>query len=105
MKPIFTYVVTPSLPPVLSDLYKLAYNLWWCWNHDAINLFRRLDTELWEKTNHNPVQILGLVPQERLNQLADDEVFLAHLRRVSEHFDAYMSETTWYEKTYGKEDD
>ena len=102
-KPVFTYVVTPSLPEKLKELLKIAYNLWWCWHHDAINLFFRLDPDLWEDTNHNPVQMLGLMRQDRLNELAEDGAFMAHLRRVSEQCDNYMSETTWYKKTYGKD--
>jgi starch phosphorylase len=37
------------------------------WDHETISLFRRLDPELWEQTNHNPVWLLGLISQERLD--------------------------------------
>ena len=39
--PIRTFTVLPHLPERLQTLHKLAYNLWWCWNHEAIALFRR----------------------------------------------------------------
>ena len=42
-RPLRTFTVLPHLPKRLQGLQKLAYNLWWCWNHDAIWLFRRID--------------------------------------------------------------
>src|ERR1700722_14997510 len=44
-----TFTVLPNLPPALQGLQQLAYNLWWCWNHDAIALFRRIDEVKFEK--------------------------------------------------------
>jgi starch phosphorylase len=35
--------------------------------------------------------------------MAEDDGFLAHLIRVSEKLDNYLKETTWYQKTYGKD--
>ncbi len=34
MKPIHTFTVVPSLPPVLEPLRRIAYNLWWAWEHE-----------------------------------------------------------------------
>jgi len=89
------------LPTKLERLRELAYNLWWCWNLEAIDLFRRLDRDLWEESNHNPVLMLGAISQERLEEVAEDEGFLAHLERVYQRFDRYMkSQNTWYQKTH-----
>ena len=104
MKPLETVTIIPSLPQNLEFLRSLALNLWWSWNPDAIDLFRRIDNELWEKTNHNPIKILGLVSQKRLNDLSTDDGFLAHLRRIEQNLNDYLGEQTWYEKEYGKTD-
>ncbi|MFB0546068.1 MAG: glycosyltransferase family 1 protein [Anaerolineae bacterium] len=102
MRPIYTFTVVPSLPAELEHLRELAYNLRWSWNHETIDLFRRLDRDLWEETYHNPVWMLGAIDQERLEAAAKDEGFLAHMERVYQGFDQYMSnETTWYQKAYG----
>jgi starch phosphorylase len=83
-------------------LRDLAFNLWWAWNHEAIELFRRLGRDLWESTNHNPVLMLGSIRQERLEQLAEDDGFMAHLDRVCREFDRYMEgRSTWYLRTRG----
>ena len=104
VKAIKTFQVNPTLPPELTDLKDISSNLWWCWNHDAIGLFRRLDRNLWEQTGHNPVLMLGTVAQEKLQHAAQDEGFKAHLERVREDLNTYLSESTWFEKTQFQSD-
>jgi glycogen phosphorylase len=101
--PIARVTVVPRLPKRLARLEELAYNLRWSWDHQTIDLFRRLSPELWESTYHNPVAMLGQVKQERLNELAKDSAFLAHYDRTLADFDLYMSGgDSWYQKQYGK---
>ena len=97
-RPIRTFTVLPHLPERLQALHKLAYNLWWCWNPEAVALFRRIDAELFEASDHNPVRLLGKVDQARLQQLLEDDGFLAHLDRVEVLFDIYMNASTWYQE-------
>ncbi len=102
MEPIRTFTVIPRLPPQLSRLRDLAHNLRWAWDHATIELFRRLDSDLWEATGHNPVRMLGTIDQARLEAAAVDDGFLAHLEGICRHFDEYMTaESTWYSRTYG----
>lgn len=98
---IRTFTVLPHLPERLQALQKLAYNLWWCWNQDAIALFRRIDDDLWETVEHSPVKLLGAVDQARFEQLVQDDGFLAHMDRIEEAFDGYMGGGTWFQETYG----
>ncbi|MCH7871682.1 MAG: alpha-glucan family phosphorylase, partial [Planctomycetes bacterium] len=81
-------------------LRELAHNLWWAWNPQAIDLFRRLDVDLWERVGHNPVALLAELGQRRLEQAADDNAYLAQLARVVDAFSLYMNGDTWYAKTY-----
>ncbi|MBK8025433.1 MAG: alpha-glucan family phosphorylase [Chloroflexi bacterium] len=102
VKPIATVSVVPKLPEALERLRELAYNLRWSWHHDTINLFRRLDRDLWEETGHNPVMLLGSIDQRRLEALVEDSAFMTHFHRVCNDFDAYMfSRDTWYSRNYG----
>jgi starch phosphorylase len=97
MQPMLLINVVPSLPEALVPLRELAYNLWWSWNPEAIELFRRLSREAWEESGHNPVRLLGMIEQERLNSLARDDGLLAHLERVHGQLQRYMNATsTWY---------
>ncbi len=105
VKPVATVHVIPNLPEPLTRLRELAYNLRWSWDHDTIGLFRRLDRDLWETTGHNPVWMLGLIDQRRLEFLCDDPAFMAQFHRVCRDFDAYMNaDDTWYTRQHGKVD-
>jgi len=105
MKPAQIFTVVPSLPPSLERLRLLAYNLRWAWDHGTIELFRRLDSDLWESTGHNPVRMLGSISQAHLNAAAKDESFLAQLDRTARELDEYLSaESTWYRRAYGETD-
>ena len=105
MRPVHSFNVVPSLPPRLERLRELAFNLRWAWNHDTIELFRRLDRELWEATNHNPVLLLGKVDQSALDRLSRDESFLAHLDRVDENLKRYLAgEPNWFQRHLGTTD-
>jgi len=92
--------VLPRLPAELEPLREIAFNLWFCWNWEAIQLFIRLDPEYWERTYQNPALMLGVIPQERLEELRHDDSFLANMRRVHERFKAYMAARTWFDETY-----
>ena len=103
MKPIQTVEVVPFLPPEIECLRDLANNYRWSWDHEVINLFRRLDKDLWESSGHNPVLMLGTISQDRLVEAANDEGFLSHLTRICQkHWEYLHSENTWYKKHHGK---
>ena len=99
MKPLRQLTVVPALPQNLEPLRELAENLWWTWDREALTLFRYLDTELWEKTYHNPVAMLGQMSQAQLNAAAKNEAFLARLDVVHKKFKTYRSTPSWFEGT------
>ena len=90
MKTVYKFSVVPSLPASLARLQELAYNMWWCWNFDAIELFIRMDRDLWEECGHNPVSLLGRVSQARLEKLSVDDAYLYSIKRVLGRFDNAM---------------
>ena len=93
-----TYNVIPTLPSALEPLREIVFNLWWTWEPSARRLFRHLDPELWERTNHNAVRMLQLSRQARLVEVARDEDFLRELKEVQDAFRRYLAR----EDTYGK---
>ena len=92
------------MPENIERLRELAYNLCWCWDYEAVSLFRRMDHDLWEDLDHNPVRLLGAIDQRLLDELAQDDGFIAHYRRVLEKYDRYMSEQKWHEKNFGEKE-
>lgn len=97
-KMLHKFTVIPSLSQELAALQRIAYNLWWCWEPDAINLFHRIDPDLWLATRHNPVEMLGILQQTTLDSLIADEGFMAHLKMVDEKMSEYMGEKAWFHK-------
>ncbi|MDQ6624897.1 MAG: alpha-glucan family phosphorylase, partial [Verrucomicrobiota bacterium] len=94
-----TYNVIPTLPPALEPLREMVFNLWWTWEPSARRLFRHLDPELWERTNHNPVRMLQLSRQARLVEVAEDDDFIRELGEVHDAFRAYLARQDTYGKT------
>jgi starch phosphorylase len=100
-RPVFTYTVAPSLPKELECLKEISHNLLWTWDHELLELFMRLDPDLWEKTSHNPVQMIGRIRQEALNAAVRDDAFMAQLERALERCREYVgAQGTWYRKTH-----
>lgn len=101
VKPVATVSVIPRLPKALARLQELAYNMRFAWDHETIALFRRLDADLWEDVYHNPVRMLGLISQERLESAVKEPAFMANFERVLTQFDEYMAaQNTWFDSRY-----
>jgi len=90
MRNIQTFQVFPSIPEPLAFLETLSRNLWWCWQRDAFELFRRIHPGLWHQCQGNPIRFFTRIPQERLEELARDKGFIAHMTRVRDHFESQV---------------
>lgn len=86
MQTLRFFTISPAIPGKISLLETLARNLWWSWNPDAIELFRRIDRELWKDSRANPILFLSRVSQDQLTALITDESFMSHLERVRQVF-------------------
>ncbi len=93
---IVTFTVKPKIPAPLMPLEEIAHNLWLSWNFDAVMLFIRLDYDVWMSCKQNPAKMLGMVSQERYEQVASDDSFLAALNDVYERFLKYKNGEGWY---------
>ena len=90
IRPLKEFLVRPALPQTLTRLSELAYNVLWSWDHTIRALFRRIDPALWRSCDHNPVLMLGRVPQATLERAATDPRFLALYRKACEVYDSYL---------------
>jgi starch phosphorylase len=103
MKPKSKYNVVPRLPSHLEPLRSLSYNLCFTWRQEIRDLFQRMDPKLWTDCSHNPVLMLGLISQERLEELSRDQGFLAQVERVSQDFNRYLSQPRIQSMDYSPE--
>ena len=97
---ILSHTVKPKIPKALAPLEEMAHNLWISWNFDAIMLFIRLDYDVWSLSRQNPAKMLGMVSQERYEEVAVDDSYLAALKDVYDKFQEYKKRQTWYKGGY-----
>jgi alpha-glucan phosphorylase-like protein len=80
----------PVYTKELEKLHKLAQNLWWSWNDDAISLFETLDPQAWQDVEHNPVHLMEGLSKKQMEAIEKDEVFVGRINKVYNRFLAYM---------------
>lgn len=81
--------VQPNIPERLARLSELAVDLLYSWNRPIRLLFVRLDPVLWERCGRNPKLMLRRVGQERLDEAAQDPLFLEEYQRALSLHDTY----------------
>lgn len=91
MNDLKKFKVIPNVPEKLNGLYDIAHNLWLTWNSDAIKLFIKMDSDLWKRTNQNPIRMLSEINQNRLDELANEKGFIIELERVKQRLEDYMN--------------
>ncbi len=79
-----------NVPDALKALPGLAKNIWWSWNYEAIDLFERIDPELWRSCNKNPVILMENLNMEHYERLQQDEGFMQAYKSVVKKFNDYM---------------
>jgi len=82
--------IEPKLPDGLAPLAELAQNIWWCWNHEATELFQRIAPQQFIAHQYNPVALLDDLSIERAQELLSDVDFIARMKRVHRSFRDYM---------------
>lgn len=89
-----SFEVIATLPEALEPLHRLSANLHWTWSHEARELFRGIDRNLWEAVEHNPIRFLEKLTADRLERLAADEAFLARMRHCDARLAKYLAAPT-----------
>jgi glycogen phosphorylase len=90
-----------TIPERVRRLPELAMDLWWTWNPQAREVFRRLDYTLWRQTAHNPVLMLRNVSAELLAVAAADDRFVAVYDDALDALDnARAARDTWWQQRF-----
>ena len=94
-------IVKPQLPKSINRLDEIANNLWWSWNTEYLRLLKKMDRDLWENVQKNPVKFLKRVTQEKLEKAANDNAFVKEYEKILKNYEDYMSsKDTWFNKKY-----
>jgi starch phosphorylase len=92
MKALRSFAVRAALPESLRALESVAMNLRWSWIPEAVELFRWVDPDGWERSGHDPIRMLGMVSSERFDELAHDAPFTSFMSSVAEDLKRYLEE-------------
>jgi len=84
--------VNPEIPPRLARLDELTNNLWYSWDRPTRSLFARLSPGLWRAVHYSPKAFLKRIDQKKINEAAEDSVFLGTMNRVLSAYDSYLAE-------------
>ena len=87
-------LVKPVYSVEMQKLQELANNIWWCWNVNAVELFESIDPVAWKATEQNPVALMSGLSVEQIEDLENNEDFIARLNKVYEQFKQYMEQPT-----------
>ena len=82
--------VKATLPEELKCLDEMAHNMWWVWNHEARDLFRDIDVDLYHKMRHNPVMLLQHLTFQRKEEILKDKALMKRVKEVYAKFRKYM---------------
>ena len=85
-------IVTKKIPPRLTHLETISRNLWWCWNQEAVELFKLVDKDLWKESEGNPINMLDMLSLKRYKELENDQKFLKKLDSVYSNLSDYIKE-------------
>ena len=88
-----------KLPAELEILTEFALDLRWTWSHAGDELWKAIDSSIWEKTQ-NPWVLLQNVSKGNLEKLAKDPSFLSKLADLKQERAKYYNQEGWFQCEY-----
>jgi glycogen phosphorylase len=89
----FSLEVQPKIPEKLHRLSELSNDLLYSWERSVRALFFRLDPALWDTCGHNPKVFLRRISQQRLDEAAEDRIYIEAYNRALSAYDSYVAES------------
>jgi starch phosphorylase len=84
------------IAPAQERLWSLARNLWWCWDHECVALFRDLSPTRWRELNQNPIALLNELPLNEIERRATEMSLHSRINYVYRRQQEYLkAENTW----------
>ena len=82
--------VKSNIPTALQPLDEIAHNMWWSWSHEAKDLFKDLNPDLWSEVGENPVLMLARMSYEKMEELTSHPDVVERVNNLYKEFRAYM---------------
>jgi starch phosphorylase len=84
------------IAPAQERLWAIARNLWWCWDHECVALFRDLNPTRWRELNQNPIALLNELPLGEIERRAAELSLHSRINYVYRRQQEYLNaDNTW----------
>ena len=96
------YPIPASLPTDMEGadlLMELALDIRWSWSHAADDIWKALDSAMWELT-YNPLVVLQTVSRDRIRAVLTDEAIRRNLNDLVEARRRTLKEQGWFQRNY-----
>ncbi|WP_340124354.1 alpha-glucan family phosphorylase [Methylobacter svalbardensis] len=93
------YNLLPTEIEGFDSLAELALDMRWSWNHATDEVWRQLDSKLWEITQ-NPWVVLQMVARGRIERLLADPVFRKNIDGLVQARRQTIEAPAWFQQTY-----
>ncbi len=84
-----------------DSLAELALDMRWSWNHATDEVWRQLDSELWEITN-NPWVVLQTVSRDRIERVLGDPVFRKNVDGLLQASRQAAEAPAWFQQNHSQ---
>jgi starch phosphorylase len=93
------YHLLPTGIEGFDSLAELALDIHWSWNHATDEVWRQLDTNLWEMA-HNPWVVLQTASHDRIKQVLADPVFRKKVDSLVEASRKTAEAPAWFQRNH-----
>ena len=94
-----TYSLLPTDIEGVDSLAELALDMRWSWNHATDEVWRQLDSTLWEFTQ-NPWVVLQTVSRDQIERVLADPVFRKNLDGLVEARRQALETPAWFQQDH-----
>lgn len=89
-----------QLPKSLERLNEFTHDLWWSWNQESFDLFRKINPETWDKTR-NPLKTIASASSSELEKLSTDSEFMGQFETLENKRKNYLDKKDcWFQKNF-----
>ncbi|MBI5591314.1 MAG: alpha-glucan family phosphorylase [Deltaproteobacteria bacterium] len=95
------YSLLPTEVEGFDSLAELALDMRWSWNHATDDVWRRLDSELWEITQ-NPWVVLQTVSRDQIERVLADPVFRKKVDGLVQTRRQALEMPAWFQQNHSQ---
>ena len=85
---------------LILPLREIAFNLYWSWNSEVVEIFSEINQDFWSWSGHNPVKFLNEINEEYLLHAIEKKHLGERILTVYNDFHNYLKKKKYFEEKY-----